>query len=209
MCTVVVLRRPGHDWPLILAANRDEMAERPSAAAGAPLAGPARGGGRPRPPGRRYLARSQRLRCRRRRPQPPRVPGSGARLPQPRRIAPGGPGSRRGIGRRRGAFGHRDGQLPVVQRGHRRPPGRLLVALRRSRGRARPGGGGRGHGATDRALHDHRLRSQRQALRAQRVFTCRDFPTPRPPIPPAETGAPGRPCWRAASTTPTPAPRAR
>ena len=31
MCTVVVLRRPGHDWPLILAANRDEMAERPSA----------------------------------------------------------------------------------------------------------------------------------------------------------------------------------
>jgi hypothetical protein len=31
MCTVVVLRRPGHDWPLIVAANRDEMAGRPSA----------------------------------------------------------------------------------------------------------------------------------------------------------------------------------
>ncbi|MGC2853884.1 NRDE family protein [Novispirillum sp. DQ9] len=29
MCTVVVLRRPGHDWPLLLAANRDEMADRP------------------------------------------------------------------------------------------------------------------------------------------------------------------------------------
>lgn len=29
MCTVVILRRPGHDWPLILAANRDEMADRP------------------------------------------------------------------------------------------------------------------------------------------------------------------------------------
>ncbi len=29
MCTVVVLHRPGHDWPLVLAANRDEMAERP------------------------------------------------------------------------------------------------------------------------------------------------------------------------------------
>lgn len=28
MCTVIVLRRPGHDWPLILAANRDEMIER-------------------------------------------------------------------------------------------------------------------------------------------------------------------------------------
>jgi uncharacterized protein with NRDE domain len=29
MCTVVLLRRPGHDWPLILGANRDEMAARP------------------------------------------------------------------------------------------------------------------------------------------------------------------------------------
>lgn len=29
MCTVFVLRRPGHDWPLLLAANRDEMRDRP------------------------------------------------------------------------------------------------------------------------------------------------------------------------------------
>ncbi len=29
MCTVVFLRRPDHHWPLILAANRDEMAGRP------------------------------------------------------------------------------------------------------------------------------------------------------------------------------------
>jgi uncharacterized protein with NRDE domain len=29
LCTLVVLRRPGHDWPLILAANRDEMIDRP------------------------------------------------------------------------------------------------------------------------------------------------------------------------------------
>ena len=29
MCTVVILRRPGHEWPLILAANRDEMRDRP------------------------------------------------------------------------------------------------------------------------------------------------------------------------------------
>lgn len=28
MCTVVVLRRPDHAWPLLLAANRDEMASR-------------------------------------------------------------------------------------------------------------------------------------------------------------------------------------
>ncbi len=29
MCTVVILRRPGHPWPLIIGANRDEMATRP------------------------------------------------------------------------------------------------------------------------------------------------------------------------------------
>ncbi len=29
MCTIVLLRRPGHDWPLLLAANRDEMRDRP------------------------------------------------------------------------------------------------------------------------------------------------------------------------------------
>ena len=29
MCTLVILRRPGHDWPLLIAANRDEMGNRP------------------------------------------------------------------------------------------------------------------------------------------------------------------------------------
>lgn len=29
MCTVILLRRPGHAWPLLLAANRDEMGDRP------------------------------------------------------------------------------------------------------------------------------------------------------------------------------------
>lgn len=29
LCTLVILRRPGHDWPLIIAANRDEMIDRP------------------------------------------------------------------------------------------------------------------------------------------------------------------------------------
>ncbi len=29
MCTIVLLRRPGHPWPLVLGANRDEMADRP------------------------------------------------------------------------------------------------------------------------------------------------------------------------------------
>ncbi len=29
MCTVVILRRPGHPWPLMFAANRDEMLARP------------------------------------------------------------------------------------------------------------------------------------------------------------------------------------
>jgi len=30
MCTLVVLRRPGHPWPLLLAANRDELSSRPA-----------------------------------------------------------------------------------------------------------------------------------------------------------------------------------
>ena len=34
MCTVVILRRAGHNWPLILAANRDEMTDRPWRAPG-------------------------------------------------------------------------------------------------------------------------------------------------------------------------------
>lgn len=29
MCTVVILRRPGHAWPVLLGANRDEMRDRP------------------------------------------------------------------------------------------------------------------------------------------------------------------------------------
>jgi hypothetical protein len=29
MCTLVLLRRPAHRWPVLLAANRDEMADRP------------------------------------------------------------------------------------------------------------------------------------------------------------------------------------
>ena len=28
MCTVVILRQPDHPWPVIIAANRDEMASR-------------------------------------------------------------------------------------------------------------------------------------------------------------------------------------
>ena len=34
MCTLVILRRSGHDWPLIIAANRDEMRDRPWRAPG-------------------------------------------------------------------------------------------------------------------------------------------------------------------------------
>ena len=29
MCTLILLRRPGHRWPLLVAANRDEMTDRP------------------------------------------------------------------------------------------------------------------------------------------------------------------------------------
>jgi uncharacterized protein with NRDE domain len=31
VCTLVILRRPGHDWPILIAANRDELRGRPSA----------------------------------------------------------------------------------------------------------------------------------------------------------------------------------
>ena len=34
MCTIVLLRRVGNAWPLVLAANRDEMGDRPWVAPG-------------------------------------------------------------------------------------------------------------------------------------------------------------------------------
>ncbi len=34
MCTLVILRRPDHDWPVVIGANRDEMIERPARAPG-------------------------------------------------------------------------------------------------------------------------------------------------------------------------------
>jgi Transport and Golgi organisation 2 len=34
MCTLVILRRPDHRWPVILGANRDEMIDRPATAPG-------------------------------------------------------------------------------------------------------------------------------------------------------------------------------
>src|SRR5579864_5859968 len=30
MCTLAILRRPEHDWPVVIAANRDEMIDRPA-----------------------------------------------------------------------------------------------------------------------------------------------------------------------------------
>jgi hypothetical protein len=30
MCTLVLLRRPGHEWPVVIGANRDEMIDRPA-----------------------------------------------------------------------------------------------------------------------------------------------------------------------------------
>ena len=34
MCTLILLRRPAHDWPVLIAANRDEMRDRPWRAPG-------------------------------------------------------------------------------------------------------------------------------------------------------------------------------
>src|SRR3546814_15466364 len=54
MCTLVILRRPGHPWPVILAANRAELVAAPWAAPGRPwtdrpvvVAGLARSAGGP------------------------------------------------------------------------------------------------------------------------------------------------------------------
>lgn len=30
MCTAIILRRPGHSWPILVGANRDEMLDRPT-----------------------------------------------------------------------------------------------------------------------------------------------------------------------------------
>ncbi|MEJ0068804.1 MAG: hypothetical protein WDO24_08845 [Pseudomonadota bacterium] len=59
MCTVVLLVRPGHDWPLLLGANRDEMADRHWDPPARHWPRPARGDRRARPAGRRQLARAQ------------------------------------------------------------------------------------------------------------------------------------------------------
>src|SRR5881275_177014 len=32
MCTLAILRRPEHEWPVVIGANRDEMIDRPAAA---------------------------------------------------------------------------------------------------------------------------------------------------------------------------------
>src|SRR5207248_2606717 len=42
MCTLVILRRPNHDWPVIIGANRDEMIDRPA-----------------KPPGRHWADRAE------------------------------------------------------------------------------------------------------------------------------------------------------
>src|SRR3981189_2346500 len=42
MCTLVILRRPEHDWPVIIGANRDEMIDRPA-----------------KPPGRHWADRAE------------------------------------------------------------------------------------------------------------------------------------------------------
>src|ERR1051325_1484422 len=42
MCTLVILRRPEHDWPVVIGANRDEMIDRPA-----------------KPPGRHWPGRAE------------------------------------------------------------------------------------------------------------------------------------------------------
>jgi hypothetical protein len=119
MCTVVVLRRPGHEWPLLLAANRDELRTRPS-----------------RPPARHWPDRPEvvagldllaegswlgvndhgLVACVL---ESQRHPRPASRTAQPRRVGAGGPGPRRGQGGRRRTGGSASGRLPPLQSAHR------------------------------------------------------------------------------------------
>lgn len=57
MCTLILLRRPGHPWPLLLAANRDERLDRPWDAPGRHWPGrPDVIGGRDRTAGGTWMA---------------------------------------------------------------------------------------------------------------------------------------------------------
>ena len=80
MCTLVILRRPDHRWPVLIGANRDEMIERPWQPPGAPLARSAGGDCRARCSRRRFVARHQRLggRCRGIEPNRLTRPGAGS-----------------------------------------------------------------------------------------------------------------------------------
>jgi len=70
LCTLVMLRRPGHDWPLIVAPTATRMIARPWLPPARHWPDrPGRRGG-PRRAGRRLVARHQRFRRRRRRAQP-------------------------------------------------------------------------------------------------------------------------------------------
>ena len=176
MCTLVILRRPGHDWPVLIAANRDENAERPW-----------------RPPARHW-------------PDRPEVVAGMDELaggtwlglndhgvvagilnrpdslgPDPkaalaRRAGAGSPRPR-GRGRRGGrALPSRRAQLPELQPRRRRQPGRL-VGARLRRGRRRQARAARDR---RRPLDDHRPRPERRGRFRPHPALPAAFPRRRP-----------------------------
>ena len=70
MCTLAILRRPDHAWPVVIGANRDEMIDRPARPPARHWPDRPRGRRRARRTGRRILARAQRLGRRRRGAEP-------------------------------------------------------------------------------------------------------------------------------------------
>src|SRR4026208_2406049 len=60
MCSIVILFRPGPDWPVLIGANRDEMQDRPWRAPGRHRAGRPAAGGGGAPPACRVGARAGR-----------------------------------------------------------------------------------------------------------------------------------------------------
>src|SRR3981189_2632828 len=128
MCTLVILRRPEHDWPVIIGANRDEMIDRPA-----------------KPPGRHWADRAEVVAgldllaggswlgvndwgVAAAVPDPAGPPRTPPRRAPAGRVGAGGARPcRRGRGRRgAGATQHR--RLPELQPDPRRQPRRLLAA---------------------------------------------------------------------------------
>ena len=188
MCTVVLLIRPGHAWPLILAANRDELLDRPWDPPARALARSTGRDRRARPLGRRHLDGRE----------PARRGGGGAEpAGQPRARPPASAAAANCRCSRWRTARPREAPPPIaaLDAGVWRSFN-LVLADRRRRGlrpRPRPRSS-RGAAARARPAHGHRARPGRPGQPARRAASgavpggCATRPT-------GTTGATGRTSW--------------